>query len=168
MCIFIRKRATLITTRRPNYGVGALRDREATKQSQQSRYLQVQSEKRLFTPLQHLTFTATALKAEEEIDRQASLFYKQLGQDAAKSRVSLDIIVTSSLLKPASMGQQPGPGVNGPNVREFLDVATLSELCRITCGRFKWLRVGNECGIAIDDDGQSISFTGEQLREELK
>ena len=42
-----------------------------------------------------------------------------------------------------------------PNsVREFLDVATLAELCRETCGRFSWLRVGNECGIAIcGDDG---------------
>lgn len=161
-------RATLITTRRPNYGVGALRDREA---SQQSHYMQVQNEKRLFTPLQHLTFTATALKAGEEKDRQASLFYKQLGQDAAKARASLDIVVTSSLLKPASMGQ-PGPGPNNPNVREFLDVATLAELCRVSCGRFKWLRVGNECGIAIDERDDSSdpinSFTREQLREELK
>jgi hypothetical protein len=157
----------LITTRRPNFGAGALRDREAERQSH---YMNVANEKRLFTPLQHLTFTATALKAEEEKDCQASLFYKQLGEDAAKSRVSLDIIVASSLLKPDM--QHARAGVGSPNAREFLDVATLGELCRISCGRFKWLRVGNECGIAVDDnnDGndETCSFTGEQLREELK
>lgn len=135
--------------------------------------MRAQTEKRLFTPLQHLTFTATALKAGEEKDRQASLFYKQLGEDAAKSRASLDIVVTSSLLKPAvSAGQHIGPGSGNTNLREFLDVATLAEVCRISCGKFKWLRVGNECGIAIgdsdiDNTGGS-SFTKEQLREELK
>lgn len=56
--------------------------------------------------------------------------------------------------------------------REFLDVATLAELCRVTCGKFKWLRVGNECGIVVGDDkgndNEGESFTREQLREELK
>jgi protein transport protein SEC24 len=61
-----------------------------------------------------------------------------------------------------------------PHVRGFLDVATLAELCRTTCGRFKWLRVGNECGVRVGDDeadggpgDRGESFTGEQLREEL-
>ena len=135
--------------------------------------MKAQTEKRLFTPLQHLTFTATALKAGEEKDRQASLFYRQLGENAAKSRASLDIIVTSSLLKPTvSAGQHIRPGSGNLNVREFLDVATLAEVCRVSCGKFKWLRVGNECGIAngdrnSDDSGEN-SFTKEQLREELK
>jgi len=161
-----RNRATLITTRRPNYGVGALRDREA---GQQSQYMNAEREKRLFTPLQHLTFTATAMKAEEEMDRQASLFYKQLGEDCTKFRASLDIVVTSSLLKAPS--SNAGPGSTNLNSREFLDVATLSELCRVSCGKFKWLRVGNECGIAVDEKGgcnANVSFTKEQLQEELK
>jgi hypothetical protein len=160
-------RATLITSRRPNYGVGALRDREV---GQQSPYSSIPNEQRLFTPLQRLTFTATALKADEEKDRQASLFYKQLGEDCSKFRVSMDIVVTSSLLKLPKLptGQHPHavPGPSGaPMGREFLDVATLSELCRISGGRFKWLRVGNECGIAIDED---YSFTLEQIMGELK
>ena len=160
-------RATLITTRRPNYGVGALRDREA---GEQSNYTMAEKEKRIFSPLQHLTFTATALKAGEEMDRQASLFYKKLGEDAAKSRASLDVVVTSSSLKP-TFGQHNGAQMSSSNVREFLDVATLAELCRVSCGRLKWLRVGNECGIAeenSDDNNRSISFTRQQLREELK
>ena len=55
-------RATLITSRRPNYGVGALRDRE-TKEivtkggreapKKESPYRRSQDEERLFTPLQH-------------------------------------------------------------------------------------------------------------------
>lgn len=75
-------------------------------------------------------------------------------------------------MSPAS-SQNLGPKAIHPNVRQFLDVATLAELCRATCGKFKWLRVGNECGVAVGDDGNgqgagSDSFTGEQLREELK
>lgn len=160
-------RATLITTRRPNYGVGALRDREA---GERSNYTMAEKEKRIFSPLQYLTFTATALKAGEEMDRQASLFYKKLGEDAAKSRASLDVVVTSSSLKP-TFGQHNGARMSSSNVREFLDVATLAELCRVSCGRLKWLRVGNECGIAEengDDNNRSISFTRQQLQEELK
>ena len=158
----------MITTRRPNYGVGALRDREA---GEQSSYTNAEKEKPMFTPLQHLTFTPFAMKTGEEMDRQASLFYKQLGEDAAKSRASLDIVVTSSSLKP-TFGQHNGARTSNSNIREFLDLATLAELCRVSCGRFKWLRVGNECGIALnekrDDNSGSISFTGEQLQEELK
>eukprot|EP00804_Cyclotella_cryptica_P004878 CCRYP_004947-RA/>CCRYP_004947-RA protein AED:0.17 eAED:0.17 QI:0/0/0/1/0.66/0.5/4/0/902 len=164
-------RATLITTRRPNHGVGALRDREA---GQQSHYLRTSSEQRLFSPLQRLTFTATALRPDEERDRRASIFYKKLGGDCARWRVSMDIVVTSSLLKlpSLSMGQLSSLGTAVPNVREFVDVATLSELCRVSCGKFKWLRVGNECGIAVNETNyvteRGCSFTGEQLREELK
>lgn len=76
--------------------------------------------------------------------------------------------MTGSLLK----SPMSGMGANNTNVREFLDVATLAELCRVSCGKFKWLRVGNECGIAVDereDDAVGgCSFTAEQLREELK
>lgn len=163
----IAVRGTLITTRRPNYGAGALRDREA---GQQSQYLRTPNEQRLFAPLQNLTFQGlTSANAGEEKERQASLFYRQLGEDCARNRVSLDVVVTSS-----SLTAQPPPSSSvgatamRPNVREFLDVATLSELCRVSCGKFKWLRVGNECGITVDESNDGCSFTGEQLREELK
>jgi len=187
-------RATLITTRRPNYGVGALRDRE-TKEvvtrggreapKKESPYRRSQDEERLFTPLQHISSRSRSKsininEVELKMDEKASLFYKTLGDVCAKQRICIDIVVTSSLVKVESLvpnsASNMGARAVHPNPREFLDVATLSELCRVTCGKFKWLRVGNECGVVVGDDdennnkdeGGSITFTGEQLREELK
>ena len=155
----------MITTRRPNYGVGALRDREA---GQQARYLRALDEHRLFTPLQRLTnLSPSASNTDTDKDIKAGLFYRQLGEDCARFRVCVDIVVTSSPLSPSlpSLGLE----LKRPNTREFLDVATLAEFCRVTCGRFKWLRVGNECGIVVGENtDQGASFTAEQLREELK
>lgn len=152
-------RGTLITSRRPNYGVGALRDREAV-----SNYgIGSSSEQKLFTPLQQLVQRNNDAVGIVK-DKPAGLFYKKLGEDCAKNRVCLDIVVTSSSVSVPST--DPKQLQQNPNMREFLDVATLGELCRVTCGHFKWLRVGNECGVAVN--GDSDSFTGEQLREELK
>jgi protein transport protein SEC24 len=88
-------------------------------------------------------------------------------------RVCIDIVVASSLVTPPpspTTTSTVGIEAMHPNGREFLDVATLAELCRNTCGKFKWLRVGNECGVAVGDGRQpgGESFTCEQLREELK
>jgi len=187
-------RATLITSRRPNYGVGALRDRE-TKEvvtrggreapKKESPYRRSQDEERLFTPLQHISSRSKSKsininEVELKMDEKASLFYKTLGDVCAKQRICIDIVVTSSLVKVESLvpnsASNMGARAIHPNPREFLDVATLSELCRVTCGKFKWLRVGNECGVVVGDDDEnnnkdeegSITFTGEQLREELK
>ncbi|KAL7453213.1 hypothetical protein ACHAWC_004887 [Mediolabrus comicus] len=152
-------RGTLITTRRPNYGVGALRDRQAV-----SNYgIGSVSEQKLFTPLQHLVQRNNDAVGIVK-DKPAGLFYKKLGEDCARNRVCLDIVVTSSSVSVPPT--DPKQLQKNPNMREFLDVATLGELCRVTCGYFKWLRVGNECGVAVN--GGSDSFTGEQLREELK
>jgi len=172
-------RATLITTRRPNYGVGALADREKfgtpssrSQHLKQSPYRNESDEQILFTPLQHLS---KSLPDSESMHAKAGNFYRQLGEQCAMQRVCIDIVVTSSLVTPPpppppTSASTVGPEAMHPNVREFLDVATLAELCRNTCGKFKWLRVGNECGVAVGDGRQpeGESFTCEQLREELK
>ena len=170
-------KGTLITTRRPNYGAGALRDRESVGSGgQQSPYKRATDELRLFTPLQRLVKLPvdSSSNSAESKDSKAGLFYRQLGERCAASRACIDIVVTSSLvtLQPAAPSQLGLKSVH-PNIREFFDVATLAELCRATCGKFKWLRVGNECGVRVggNDDEQgrgSDSFTAEQLREELK
>ena len=181
-------RATLITTRRPNYGVGALADREGRgycprnfKLQQQSPYRKMTDEHRLFTPLQRIARPPVIpgeSRSKTDEDTRAGEFYYDLGELCARQRICIDIVVMSSLV---SIPPHPQPGQEiQSNVREFVDVPTLSELCRHTCGRFKWLRVGNECGVAVmtdndnntDDDGNARegrnSFAAEQLREELK
>ena len=152
-------RGTLITTRRPNYGIGALRDREAL-----AKYgVGSATEQKLFTSLQQLVQRNNDAVGIIK-DKPAGLFYKKLGEECAKNRVCLDIVVTSSSVSVPST--DPKKLQKNKNMREFLDVATLGELCRVTCGNFKWLRVGNECGVAVN--GDNSSFTGEQLREELR
>jgi len=197
-------RATLITTRRPNHGLGGLRDREGNQpqpqrvqyalagQAQQQRsrvskksnpYQRAPDEQRLFIPLQRLVKPTKGLPQNifgvdaECNDGRAGLFYRELGERCARQRICIDIVVTSSLvnMSSTSSSQAPssmnvGPRSVHPNPREFLDVATLAELCRATCGDFKWLRAGNECGVKVGNgnNDNGVSFTGEQLREELK
>jgi len=178
-------RATLITTRRPNYGVGALADRERrwtagsvltskrhqTQQlPQQSPYRDVFNEQRLFTPLQRLVH-ATESESKIDDDVRSGEFYRLLGERCARQRICVDIVVTSSMVT-ISPHTQPGLEAIHANAREYLDVPTLAELCRATCGRFKWLRVGNECGVALVNDDDNVqagsTFAAENLREELK
>eukprot|EP00985_Skeletonema_marinoi_P035039 scaffold45442_cov307-Skeletonema_marinoi.AAC.1 len=111
-------RGTLITTRRPNYGVGALRDREAV-----TKYgIGSSSEQKLFTPLQQLVQRNNDAVGMIK-DKPAGLFYKKLGEECAKNRVCLDIVVTSSSVSVPST--DPKQLNKNPNMREFLDVATL-------------------------------------------
>jgi hypothetical protein len=56
-------------------------------------------------------------------DAQTARFYRKLGETCAKNRVTLDIMM-HTLISPSS----------------YLDIGTLSELCRITSGKFKWIR----------------------------
>ncbi|KAL3822036.1 hypothetical protein ACHAXA_007829, partial [Cyclostephanos tholiformis] len=166
-------RATLITTRRPNHGVGALADREgngvgpaARQLRQQSPYRNATDEQRLFTPLQRLVrSTGSGSNIDDEL--RSGEFYRHLGERCVRQRICVDIVVTQSMviIPPHT---QPGPEAIHANVREFLDVPTLAELCRATCGRFKWLRVGNECGVAVSKRQTGDTFAAEQLREELK
>jgi hypothetical protein len=144
-------RGVLLTSHRPNFGVGALRDREAGGAARH--YQQIQSEKELYTPLQHLvkrqiSFAsadassgisttisgASSVKAGSEM--AAASFYTALGSTSAADRVTIDIIVTTPLVENGAVG---AVGTGQPRSR-FLDVATLSELCRNTCGKFRWLK----------------------------
>ncbi len=101
--------------------------------------------------LQRIARPAAAIPGESrsktDEDTRAGEFYYDLGVVCARQRICIDIVVMSSLVSipPPS---QPGQEIQS-NVREFVDVPTLSELCQQTCGRFKWLRVGNECGVAV-------------------
>jgi protein transport protein SEC24 len=107
-------RATLITWRRPNFGVGVIRDRE---QLNTAHYTQEKTERGLYTPLQLQSGLV------DKSDQTAATFYKQLGETCAKNRVCIDVIF-HTLLAPMA----------------FLDLATLGELCRITSGKIKWIR----------------------------
>ena len=144
-------RGVLLTSHRPNFGVGALRDREAGGAARH--YQQIQSEKELYTPLQHLvkrqiSFASTdassgtsttisgASSAKGGTEMAAASFYTALGSASAADRVTIDIIVTTPLVENGAVG---AVGTGQPRSR-FLDVATLSELCRNTCGKYRWLK----------------------------
>lgn len=136
-------RGTLLTSSRLNYGVGMLDDRQGNSTK---KYADSASEKALYTPQQ-------TLKTE------AGEFYTKLGNECIQEGVSLSVIMSSP------MGHEPGSGVTGAH---FVDVASLTELCRHSCGNFKWLRyqesdICAECNIAIDKEGSYAH----RLREEI-
>ena len=147
----------LLTSHRPNFGVGTLRDREAGGAAKH--YQQIQSEKELYTPLQHLvkrqisfasasgsngTTTANsnsnAANAKGGSEMASATFYTKLGATSATDRVVLDILVSTPLVENGAAG---AVGTGQPRSR-FLDVATLSELCRNTCGKFRWLKLDSD------------------------
>jgi len=107
-------RATLVTWRRPNFGVGAIRDREMMNTAN---YTKEKTEYALYTPLQLQTGLA------DKLDLKSADFYKQLGASCAKNRICVDVLVHTP-----------------PATVPFLDLGTLGELCRITSGRVKWVR----------------------------
>lgn len=108
-------RGTWISWRRPNFGAGAIRDRE---RNNLALYKSAETEHPLFLPLQ-----LRKNKCPEPMDEDAAAFYRHLGTKCAKNRVVLDVIL-HTLPKPMA----------------FMDVATLGQLCRITCGKLKWIR----------------------------
>ena len=107
-------RATLITWRRPNFGVGGIRDREMMNTAN---YTKEKTEYALYTPLQ------LQKNLTDKLDVKAAKFYKQLGAACAKNRVCIDVLVHTP-----------------PATVPFLDLGTLGELCRITSGKVKWIR----------------------------
>lgn len=122
-------RAVFWTWRRPNFGAGALVDRDTgmagasatttTAAAAPSSSLKGTS---LYTPLQDAaTDNPNALK--EPLLRTAADFYSALGAAFAKAKVALDVILHTS-----------------PHVpRAFLDVATLGRLCEASAGRLVWI-----------------------------
>jgi protein transport protein SEC24 len=107
-------RGTLITWRRPNFGVGRLPYREEQRNASS---VETRGDSALFIPLQ---LQSDFKSKEEEI---ASTFYSALGKNCAKDRVSIDVLMHSSPVVPSN----------------FLDLATLGELCRVTCGKLMWI-----------------------------
>jgi len=105
-------RGTLMTTQRPNYGVGRLRHRASPTQ-----YLRSRLEQKLYTPIQ--------CRQDKELaysnDIDAANFYRDMGMNCVKNRVCVDVVLL---------------GDDG----HYWDIATIGELCRITNGRIKWIR----------------------------
>jgi protein transport protein SEC24 len=103
-------RGTLLTWRRPNYGAGRIPYREEKMNGMRTQGTYTSS-----TPLQ-----IQDVVGDEKITAD---FYKQLATRCLKDRVCLDVVYHT-------MAGVPPP---------FLDVATLGELCRETCGRLLWV-----------------------------
>jgi protein transport protein SEC24 len=127
-------RGTFITWRRPNFGVGRLPYREGKNNP-----VGAPEDYTIFTPLQ----SQSDFKSKEE--ETAAAFYIALGKSCAKDRVSLDILIH-----------------NSPVVQQiFLDLATLGELCRVSCGKLMWVTTrGWEETIYEELSRQLQSFSG--------
>ena len=119
-------RGVLLTSHRSNYGLGSLRDRE----SGGPHYTRTESERELYTPLQHLVKPEITF-SNKGSDVAAAKFYSELAEKSARDRVSLDVVATTPLLEYGVVGAA-GTGMPRPR---FLDIATISELCRATCGK---------------------------------
>lgn len=110
--------------RRPNYGVGALPDRERNATGESGNLS-------LYTPLQNSAKTLSQSgKSTESSDSapitakpDAAEFYSMLGRDFSESKVALDVIIHTNPTVPQS----------------FVDIATLSRICDASCGRFLWM-----------------------------
>ena len=127
-------RGTVLTSRRPSYGVGALRDREAgdfVGRGHSPAYNRWTTERELWTPLQD--YAGEGMKVKESTDARAGRFYDRLGKRCADDGTSLDVVMTMPLRLDLGEGMRPAGTT-------YLDVATLSELCRVTSGRFRWVR----------------------------
>eukprot|EP00978_Attheya_sp_CCMP212_P002337 scaffold4839_cov57-Attheya_sp.AAC.2 len=141
-------RGTLLTSHRPNFGVGGLRDRQGPDYRL---YANEAKERSLFLPLQGHGDSSNhhSLPFFSKEDEVAGSFYATLGTECAQARVVMDIVVTT----PSSSYRTT-----------FLDVATLAELCRITCGKFKWLQSDAGCHKSLPCIANTHS---QQLTEEL-
>jgi hypothetical protein len=113
-------RAVYISSRRPDYGVGAIPDREA-KVGVSKAYSSPVVESWLYTPLQDALPRALA----DATDKAASIYYSKLGEECVKYKVAMDIVIL---------------GGNNNEKTSFLHAATLSKLCQVSNGRFVWIQ----------------------------
>jgi hypothetical protein len=108
-------RGTLLTWRRPNFGVGSIAHRSGKARGK----LRPDEDDLPCVPLQSQTFFRNGSQ-----DETTARFYKELAATCVRNRVSLDIVIHTDL------------SLHGP----FLDIATLSELCRTTSGNLIWIQ----------------------------
>ena len=136
-------RGTLLTSSRLNYGIGALADRQGNSTIQ---YAKSSSEEALYT-------------SHQALNTDIGEHFKKLGKLCVQGSVSLSVIMSTP------MGYEYGSGVIGTH---YVDVATLAELCRHSCGSFKWLRY-QELDSYSDENvafGKNGCY-GHQLKEEI-
>lgn len=103
-------RGTWISWRRPSYGVGALPHRLGNQQRQED-------DAASYTPLQLIK------NLSRQPEQVAAAFYNELGATCAKNRVSLDVVMHERVGSP----------------QRALELATLGELCKVTCGKLSWI-----------------------------
>jgi protein transport protein SEC24 len=118
-------RGTVLTWRRPNFGVGRLSHREERKAPAAGKI----EDYTPYTPVQVLS------KFKTPDDEAAATFYKKLGTECVSNRVSLDVVMHCD----STMGQT------------FFDLATLGELCRATCGSLLWLPSSDDWQGALEE-----------------
>ena len=111
-------RAVFWTWRRPNYGLGALLDREFLAGGNQRNK---KSGTSLYMPLQDVV-TSHKVQSDPNL-KAAAEFYKKLGERCIAAKVALDILVHTNPKVPQS----------------FLDLATLGRLCESSSGRLVWI-----------------------------
>ena len=130
-------RGTLLTWRRPNFGVGALTFREESqalllgrsRAENTATYVPAQAQK----------------KPEGSEDEIAAAFYTKLAEECVKNRVTLDIVMHTGPVSPNS----------------FLGLASLGELCRVTSGSLYWLQAAQwEESLYLDLRDNIRAFSG--------
>ncbi|GAX11278.1 hypothetical protein FisN_7Lh378 [Fistulifera solaris] len=109
-------RGTLLTWRRPNFGVGSLAYRE---ESQALLLGRSRAENTMtYVPVQ------VQQKPEGNEDENSASFYSKLADECVTNRVSFDIVMHTGSV----------------SANSFLGLASLGELCRLTSGRLYWVQ----------------------------
>lgn len=112
-------RGTLLTWRRPNFGVGTLPFREESQALLLGRS-KVENT-RTYVPVQAQS------KPEGKEDEAAAVFYSKLAEECVKHRVTLDVVMHTGPVSP----------------NNFLGLGSLGEFCRVTSGTLYWLQTVN-------------------------
>ena len=103
-------RGTILTNKRPNFGAGKLQYRDQE--------LERGGVKGIYTTSTPLQLQGSILGKEE---KEAGEYYSRIAADCCNHRVAISVVYHT--------------GTGG----KFLDVATLAELCRKTCGNLHWI-----------------------------
>jgi protein transport protein SEC24 len=135
---FTGGRGTLISWRRPNFGMGDVKYRE---------------EKVMVGATKNRYSVSTPLQLQQEFLRDTSpdqaataAFYTNLAADCSKNRISLNIMMHTS---------------SDAATTSFLDMATLGEVCRATCGKLMWVSAQNWQEAFYEELTQQLqSFSG--------